>query len=90
MNNNIDWFNPYIVPEGPVPWLRMDHNRVGKAHHVAAQLKGDKLQKNPSGPQGEGLKHKNKWIEHVKEYAKKHKMSYQIALKEAKRSQENL
>ena len=68
MNNNIDWFNPYIVPEGPVPWLRMDHNRVGKAHHVAAQLEG----------------------EHVKEYAKKHKMSYQIALKEAKRSQENL
>ena len=51
--------------------------------------------RRPQGPNddgaggvGAGLKNSsaNKWISHVKAYAKKHRVPYNIALKEAKKS----
>ena len=65
--------NPQDRPHAPQP-PNLTHGPLG---HLEATGPA-------SGPSGSGLKHK--WIKHVKNYAKIHKITYKQALQEAKRT----
>jgi len=93
-NQSMAYFNamnPTFLYQGPAP---NDLNHYIFHHNIPDEtpaepinrFRDDEYMDKPSGPIGNGLKKSktNKWINHVKKYSKKHKVPYNIAIKEAK------
>ena len=83
-NNN--WLMPILAPQFPqhVPYIvGINLGALPQGSHLHGRVP---LENEPIGIQeGSGFK-KNKWINHVKAFSKKHNVSYFIALKEAKKT----
>lgn len=84
--------NPTFLYQGPEPndlngYIFNDEIPDERPEEPDNTFRDDEYMNRPSGPSGSGLKKKqNKWIIHVKTFAKKHKIPYNIALQQAKTS----
>lgn len=91
--------NPTFLYQGPEPndlnqYLYFDDTPGERPEEPDITFRDDEYINRPSGPSGSGLRKtkktkktkENKWIIHVKTFAKTHKIPYNIALQQAKAS----